>query len=304
MATVDGINSCNDLLEKQAAMFSMIRNLNTRKHRRRNSEPPPTCGVAGDDVGCFFKAVRKALDEFRTIQHVLMRSNEKITERWLTPEAMQEKKRNSRFWTDLEAQLHQGQHVRLKEVHRSGDRSMVIKGRRGRSTSTPIVGVLVATKKTEADMKQIEKEGIPAWQESIKNAAEIPEVSHDELSSATGEDYRYKLMCWGTDWARLSEVSLIHDVALVEHTRGIKEFWMIESLGVLEHERGKGIGRRMVEEIERRAKADNLPIILWADRDATAFYIRCGFRALDTFTYRGGERERPDAIMKWVWEKR
>lgn len=75
---------------------------------------------------------------------------------------------------------------------------------------------------------------------------------------------------------------------------------MIDALGVIERERRRGIGRRMLEEVEERARAENLPIILWADRDAVPFYIKCGFRVLETHTYRGSEEERPDAIMKWV----
>lgn len=68
----------------------------------------------------------------------------------------------------------------------------------------------------------------------------------------------------------------------------------------MEQERGRGIGKRMMEVVEERARAENLPIILWADRDAVPFYIKCGFRVLETHTYRGSEEERPDAIMKWV----
>ncbi|KAI1164895.1 hypothetical protein F5B18DRAFT_613933 [Nemania serpens] len=300
MVTVEGTSSCEDLAEKQSEMLSMVRSLTSRKRHRQRLAAPTTESCTGDSVGDFFKAVRKALGEFHTMHDILMRSGERMTERWLTPDAMRAKKRKSKFWTDLLEELYQGQMEKLKEVLRDRDRSLVVRGTLEKSTTSPIVGVLVATKKTEVDMKVVEEEGIPAWRNSVKNPSIIPSVSEEELHNATDDEYRYKLQCWGTDWGRLSTMCLAHDTALVKHTRGIKEFWLIDALGVMERERGRGIGRRMLEEVEERARAENLPIILWADRDAVSFYIKCGFRVLETHTYRGSEEERPDAIMKWV----
>ncbi|KAJ8120575.1 hypothetical protein ONZ43_g2749 [Nemania bipapillata] len=147
-------------------------------------------------------------------------------------------------------------------------------------------------------MRKLEDK-FPAWEDVFLNVPRVPKVSEDELRKAPANDYHYKLLCWGADWVSLFAMGQAHDVALVKHTRGIKEFWVIEALGVMEHERGKGIGRYMIEEIGERARAENLPLMVYADRDAVSFYIRCGFRILDTFAYHGDE-ERPDAIMRLV----
>jgi GNAT superfamily N-acetyltransferase len=71
-------------------------------------------------------------------------------------------------------------------------------------------------------------------------------------------------------------------------------------MGVLEGERGKGVGRRMIEEVKKKAEADRLPIIVNANREAVGFYKRCGFSTLGMFTYVGESRE--NHIMQWVWE--
>ncbi|KAI1744517.1 hypothetical protein F4680DRAFT_404994, partial [Xylaria scruposa] len=101
---------------------------------------------------------------------------------------------------------------------------MVVRGRLKDTIASPIVGVLVATKRTKADMGKLE-EHISALQGSILAASEMPRVMEEELRNATGDDYIYKLVCWGTDVACLSAMNLAYDAALVKHTRGIKEFW-------------------------------------------------------------------------------
>ncbi|KAI1755827.1 hypothetical protein F4782DRAFT_527183 [Xylaria castorea] len=296
----EGINFCDDLAQKQAEMLSTMRTLNSKKLQDQGLSSLPIGNLTGYCVYEFLKAVPKALGEFRTLNEILMKSSEKITERWLTSEAIQARTLKSKHWAGLESRLYKGQIEQLKEAFTNRDQSMVVKGRLKNSIDSPIVGVLVATKRTKADMERLE-EGI--LQGSALAASEIPRVVEEELRNATGDNHIYKLLCWGTDVAHLSAVGLAHDAALVKHTRGIKEFWTIDTMGVVESGRGKSVGRQMIEKVKEQAKAENSPIVVCADRDAVIFYARCGFRTLDTFTYRGNEEGRSDAIMKWVWER-
>ncbi|KAI0487393.1 hypothetical protein F4859DRAFT_509962 [Xylaria cf. heliscus] len=294
------LNLCDDLARKQTEMLSTARALG-RKLPGQVSGSSQTCNFTGYCVIEFVEAVPKALQEFRMLSDILMKSSERITEYWLTPEAMQAKTVKSKHWEDLESILYRGQAEQLKEALINKDRSMVVKGRLKNSTASPIVGVLVATKRTRADMENLE-EHISALQHSALVASEVPRVMEEELQNATGDAYSYKLLCWGTDVAHLSAVSPAHDAALVKHTRGLREFWTIDAMGVMESERCKGVGKQMMEKVTEQAKAENLPILVCADRDAVPFYARCGFRNLDTFTFRGSEEGRSDAIMKWVWQ--
>ncbi|KAI0458496.1 hypothetical protein F5B21DRAFT_434125 [Xylaria acuta] len=298
---VEGIHFCDGLAQKQAEMFSTARTLSSRKLQSQGSGSSPIGSFTGYYAGEFLDAVSKALREFRMLNNILTKSSEKITEQWLTSEAMEAKTLKSKYWEDLESILYRGQIEKLKEALRNRNRSMVIKGRLKNSIASPIVGVLVATKRTRADMENLEKR-ISSCLDSAAAASEIPRVMEEELQNATGDDYSYKLLCWGTNVAHLSAVILAHDAALVKHTRGFKGFWTIDAMGVMESERGKSVGRRMIEKVKEQAKAENLPIIVCADRDAVSFYLRCGFRTLARFTYRGSEEGRSDAIMKWVWE--
>ncbi|KAI3327148.1 hypothetical protein HD806DRAFT_520097 [Xylariaceae sp. AK1471] len=292
MTTTENVISCKDLADRQAEMLCRIR-----------SDSPLTSNPTGDDnANAFFGAVCKVLEEHRTISDVLIRSIEGITESWLSPEAIEAKSQQSRLWKDLKDDLFKGQIEELKKTFQDVDRGLVVKGTRNKSASASVVGLLLATKRTAADIEELEL-GIAVWKESEVKALRRPRVSEEEVRKAAGDDYlyHYLLQCWGVNWAYMADVGFKNDKALVEYTKNVKEFWMIDTMGVLQGERGKGVGKRMIEEVKKRAEEDQLPIIVNANRDAVDFYKRCGFSTLGVFTY-VGEENRENAIMQWVLE--
>ncbi|KAI0185910.1 hypothetical protein EV127DRAFT_440303 [Xylaria flabelliformis] len=202
----------------------MARTLSSRKFHGQGLGSSPISNLTGYCADKFFEAVPRAMEEFRTLNDILTKSSEKIMERWLTPEAIRARTLKSKHWTDLESILDKGQTEQLKEALEDRSRSMVVKGRLKNTMASPIVGVLVATKRTKADMEKLE-ERIAALQGSIPAASEMPRVLEKELRNAPGDDYIYKLLCWGTNVAHLSAMNLAYDAALVKYTSGIKEFW-------------------------------------------------------------------------------
>src|SRR3954468_14588457 len=111
MATTKSIESCRDLADRQAEMFSRIRFFSNMKLQERQiSYSSSTTKVAREDsITEFFNAVFKVLEEHLTVSDVLLRSIEGITESWLTPEAIEAKKQHSKLWKDLKGDLFKGQ---------------------------------------------------------------------------------------------------------------------------------------------------------------------------------------------------
>ncbi|KAI8627055.1 hypothetical protein F5Y19DRAFT_187243 [Xylariaceae sp. FL1651] len=261
---------------------------------------PSTHGLAKYNAEEFFKGVGKAVQEWEVLRNVLLTATDGLMRPWLTPEGEKAKNSQSRRWNILKEQLHKGPIMTLKEAFPTEDRTMVLKGFANESLGAPVVGILLALKMRKTDIENLEAE-IPSLAQDAEEISKKGKVSEEELPPEDAYNYRYKLQYWGINWDFMFAQQLAVDNAKVKHMREYETFWMIEVMGVVPGERGKGVGRKMIEEVKDRSKTEKLPVLVWADRSAIKFYERCGFHNVGSFTYCGRKGE--DAIMRWVWDE-
>ncbi|KAI0447181.1 hypothetical protein F4803DRAFT_546396 [Xylaria telfairii] len=247
------------------------------------------------------EAIPESLGEFSMLNDVLTKSSEGTIDRWLTSEGMKAKKLNSKYWADLASELRSQLLEELKEALLNRERGIVVGGKFKDTFASPIVGVLLATKKTRADMESLQEEAYEL-QSLAPQMLETPRVTEEELRNTMGDDYNDKLLWWGADVKYMYNMTLANDVAMIRYTRDLEAFWSIDAMAVLASERSKGVGREMVGKVKERATAENLPIVVCAEWGAVAFYEKCGFRVVGSVAVRGNFRGRSDAIMKWVGE--
>ncbi|KAI1131041.1 hypothetical protein F5Y10DRAFT_234530 [Nemania abortiva] len=141
------------------------------------------------------------------------------------------------------------------------------------------------------------EEGFPYCENLINRILREPKVSEEEVRNEDDiNEYHNKIMRWGIDWASQYSVCLSRDRALVEHTRGIEEFWMIEHMGVLIECHEQGNRERMLDDLKVRARVENLPIFVFVYGNTAPFYISHGFRIVHSFNR---ENEDGGALARW-----
>ncbi|KAJ8129360.1 hypothetical protein O1611_g4274 [Lasiodiplodia mahajangana] len=220
----------------------------------------------------------------RALLDILKASRRKAVEQVLAPEASHAKEPN--LPESVEEMLKEKTKKRILSPNST---TVVIRGR-SEARDSPVVGVLIATKKTDADMETLGK-GIPAAVDDIITALR---GLHNPLPD--NPDDLCELPPWAADAAQLLALALTSNMALVKYTQGLKEFWMIEEMGVLEEALGKGVSVCMIEKLKERAKADILPIFAYGNLDSLNLFTQCGF----TFDHYDRTSHVPDLIARRV----